>query len=128
MKLLEKLRKRIRNNFSKSFLYTEAIEILKILLQIKRKNSNTSLKNGVQIYNREHERYLVEKHFKSPVILFDYPAKIKAFYMRLNDNTDQEKLFEQWMSYSLELEKLLEVHKEKNDLRCISQKMKDLGR
>ncbi|MFT6096744.1 MAG: asparaginyl-tRNA synthetase, partial [Nonlabens sp.] len=33
----------------------------------------------------EHERYLVEKHFECPVILFDYPAKIKAFYMRLND-------------------------------------------
>ena len=34
----------------------------------------------------EHERFLVEKHFKCPVILFDYPAKIKAFYMRLNDD------------------------------------------
>ena len=34
----------------------------------------------------EHERYLVEKHFNSPVILFDYPAKIKAFYMRLNED------------------------------------------
>ncbi|MEL0225736.1 MAG: amino acid--tRNA ligase-related protein, partial [Flavobacteriaceae bacterium] len=34
----------------------------------------------------EHERYLVEKHFKTPVILFDYPAKIKAFYMRLNED------------------------------------------
>ncbi len=34
----------------------------------------------------EHERYLVEKHFKCPVILFDYPAKIKAFYMRLNED------------------------------------------
>src|SRR5690606_6792061 len=34
----------------------------------------------------EHERYLVEKHFKKPVILFDYPAEIKAFYMRMNDD------------------------------------------
>jgi asparaginyl-tRNA synthetase len=34
----------------------------------------------------EHERYLVEKHFSSPVILFDYPANIKAFYMRLNED------------------------------------------
>ena len=39
----------------------------------------------------EHERFLVEKHFKCPVILFDYPAKIKAFYMRLNDNTEPGK-------------------------------------
>ncbi|MGB1972315.1 MAG: amino acid--tRNA ligase-related protein, partial [Flavobacteriaceae bacterium] len=34
----------------------------------------------------EHERHLVEKHFKTPVILFDYPAKIKAFYMRMNED------------------------------------------
>ena len=34
----------------------------------------------------EHERYLVEKHFKAPVVLFDYPANIKAFYMRLNED------------------------------------------
>ncbi|MDG2498150.1 MAG: asparagine--tRNA ligase, partial [Flavobacteriaceae bacterium] len=34
----------------------------------------------------EHERFLVEQHFKCPVILFDYPAKIKAFYMRLNED------------------------------------------
>ena len=40
---------------------------------------------GVDLQS-EHERYLVEKHFKCPVILFDYPAKIKAFYMRLNDD------------------------------------------
>jgi asparaginyl-tRNA synthetase len=37
----------------------------------------------------EHERYLVEKHFKCPVILFDYPANIKAFYMRLNEDGKQ---------------------------------------
>ena len=37
----------------------------------------------------EHERFLVEKHFKCPVILFDYPANIKAFYMRLNEPDDQ---------------------------------------
>ena len=34
----------------------------------------------------EHERYLVEKHFKCPVILYDYPAEIKAFYMKLNED------------------------------------------
>ena len=34
----------------------------------------------------EHERFLVEKHFNAPVILYDYPAKIKAFYMRINDD------------------------------------------
>ena len=39
-----------------------------------------------KVLHREHERYLVEKHFKCPVILFDYPANIKAFYMRLNED------------------------------------------
>ena len=39
-------------------------------------------------YLSEHERFLVEKHFKCPVIVYDYPAKIKAFYMRLNDDQD----------------------------------------
>jgi asparaginyl-tRNA synthetase len=39
----------------------------------------------------EHERYLVEKHFKKPVILTDYPAAIKSFYMRLNDDTEPGK-------------------------------------
>jgi asparaginyl-tRNA synthetase len=34
----------------------------------------------------EHERYLVEKHFKKPVILYNYPKDIKAFYMRLNED------------------------------------------
>jgi asparaginyl-tRNA synthetase len=45
----------------------------------------------------EHERYLVEKHFKCPVILFDYPANIKAFYMRLNE---MEKQFAPWTFFS----------------------------
>ncbi len=44
------------------------------------------MKNGAQIYNHEHERYLVEKHFESPVVLFDYPKEIKALYMRLNED------------------------------------------
>ncbi|GAK76760.1 asparaginyl-tRNA synthetase [Nonlabens ulvanivorans] len=43
------------------------------------------MKNGGADLQSEHERYLVEKHFECPVILFDYPADIKAFYMRLND-------------------------------------------
>ena len=42
--------------------------------------------NGGVDLQSEHERYLVEKHFGCPVILYDYPAKIKAFYMRLNED------------------------------------------
>ena len=51
---------------------------------------------GVDLQS-EHERYLVEKHFNAPVVLFDYPASIKAFYMRLNDDA---RPFAPWTFYS----------------------------
>ena len=57
----------------------------------------------------EHERYLVEKHFESPVVLFDYPKEIKAFYMRLNE--DGKTSSSNGCSFSQELEKSLVVHK-----------------
>lgn len=78
--LLDRLRFVIENSFER-LTYTEAVEILK--------------KSGVKFefpvdwgtdLQSEHERYLVEKHFKKPVILTDYPKEIKAFYMKLNDD------------------------------------------
>ena len=85
MSLLSKLKFVVDNNF-KRVSYTEAIDILR--------NSKPNKKNKFQFpinewgadLQSEHERFLVEKHFKCPVILFDYPANIKAFYMRLNDD------------------------------------------
>lgn len=85
MGLLEKLQFVVENKFER-ITYTEAIDILK--------NSNYSKKGKFQYaidgwgadLQSEHERYLVEKHFKRPVILSDYPKKIKAFYMKLNDD------------------------------------------
>jgi asparaginyl-tRNA synthetase len=66
--------------------YTEAIDILRNSKQNKKKKFKFPInKWGVDLQS-EHERYLVEKHFSSPVILFDYPANIKAFYMRLNED------------------------------------------
>jgi len=62
--------------------YTEAIEILK--------NSGQTFEFEVawgKDLQSEHERYLAEKHFNGPVILYDYPKEIKAFYMRLNDDS-----------------------------------------
>ena len=85
MTLIEKLRFVADNQF-KRVSYTEAIEILKNSKPNKKKKFNYLIEEwGVDLQS-EHERYLVEKHFKTPVILFDYPAKIKAFYMRLNDD------------------------------------------
>jgi asparaginyl-tRNA synthetase len=85
MSLLEKLQFVLDNNF-KRVSYTEAFDILRNSKPNKKKKFQYPINQwGVDLQS-EHERYLVEKHFKSPVILFDYPANIKAFYMRLNDD------------------------------------------
>ena len=85
MNLLEKLNFVLENNF-KRVSYTEAIEILKNSKPNKKKKFNYIIEEWGADLQSEHERYLVEKHFKCPVILFDYPADIKAFYMRLNED------------------------------------------
>lgn len=87
MSLLEKLDFVLNNNF-KRVSYTEAIEILRDSTPNKKKKFQYLINDWGADLQSEHERYLVEKHFKCPVILFDYPANIKAFYMRLNDNTE----------------------------------------
>ena len=85
MSLLQKLNFVLDNNF-KRVSYTEAIDILKNSKPNKNKKFNYIIDEWGADLQSEHERFLVEKHFKCPVILFDYPAKIKAFYMRLNDD------------------------------------------
>lgn len=85
MGLLEKIEFVINNEF-KRVSYTEAIEILRNCKPNKKKKFNYIIEEWGADLQSEHERFLVEKHFKSPVILFDYPAKIKAFYMRMNDD------------------------------------------
>ena len=85
MGLIEKLNFVAENNF-KRVSYTEAFDILRNCKPNKKKKFQFPITEwGVDLQS-EHERYLVEKHFKCPVILFDYPATIKAFYMRLNDD------------------------------------------
>jgi len=85
MGLLEKLHFVVENNF-KRVSYTEAFDILKNSKPNKKKKFQFPIHEwGVDLQS-EHERFLVEKHFKCPVILFDYPATIKAFYMRLNED------------------------------------------
>ncbi len=85
MPLMEKLQFILENNF-KRVSYTEAIDILKDSKPNKKKKFKYLIEEWGADLQSEHERFLVEKHFKCPVILFDYPAKIKAFYMRLNDD------------------------------------------
>ncbi len=85
MNLLDKLKFVTQNNF-KRVSYSEAIDILKNSKPNKKKKFQYPIENWGADLQSEHERFLVEKHFKSPVILFDYPANIKAFYMRLNED------------------------------------------
>ncbi|MEJ6791218.1 MAG: asparagine--tRNA ligase [Lacinutrix sp.] len=85
LSLIEKLKFVTENNF-KRISYTEAIDILKNSKPNKKKKFNYIIEEWGADLQSEHERFLVEKHFKCPVILFDYPANIKAFYMRLNED------------------------------------------
>ena len=85
MNLLDKLNFVLENNF-KRVSYTEAIDILKNSKPNKNKKFNYIIEEWGADLQSEHERFLVEKHFKCPVILYDYPANIKAFYMRLNED------------------------------------------
>ncbi|MEO6537141.1 MAG: asparagine--tRNA ligase [Ferruginibacter sp.] len=83
--LLEKLSFVVDNNFER-ITYTQAIDILRESNHNKKKKFQYLIEGwGVDLQS-EHERYLVEKHFKKPVVLTDYPKEIKSFYMRLNED------------------------------------------
>lgn len=84
MALIEKLEFVLNNNFER-ITYTEAIDILMQSKPYKKKKFKYEVKWGIDMQS-EHERYLVEKHFKKPVVVTDYPKDIKAFYMRQNDD------------------------------------------
>ena len=84
--LVEKLEFVINNRFER-ITYTDAINILLDSPAYKKKKFKYDVQWGIDLQS-EHERYLVEKHFKKPVIVTGYPAAIKAFYMRLNDGCE----------------------------------------
>ena len=83
--LTAKLNFCLDNNFER-LTYTEAIEILKNSTPNKKKKFKYLIENWGADLQSEHERFLVEKHFKKPVILTDYPKDIKSFYMRQNED------------------------------------------
>ncbi|MGV8880466.1 MAG: asparagine--tRNA ligase [Sphingobacteriaceae bacterium] len=85
MTLLDKLQFCLSNRFER-ITYTEAIDILKESTPNKKKKFKYPIEGWGADLQSEHERYLVEKHFKKPVILTDYPKDIKSFYMRQNDD------------------------------------------
>jgi asparaginyl-tRNA synthetase len=83
--LIDRLKFIVDNDFQR-LSYTEAIEILKNSAPNKKKKFQYPIEQWGTDLQSEHERYLVEKHFKRPVILFNYPKEIKSFYMRQNDD------------------------------------------
>ena len=83
--LLDKLKFVVENDFVR-LTYTEAIDILRNSNHNKKKKFSYLIEEWGTDLQSEHERYLVEKHFKKPVILTDYPKGIKAFYMRQNED------------------------------------------
>ncbi len=85
MELIEKLKFVIDQPFER-ITYTEAINILMNSKPNKKKKFQFVIEGWGADLQSEHERYLVEKHFKKPVILTDYPSSIKAFYMKQNDD------------------------------------------
>lgn len=85
MELIEKLKFVLENQFVR-LTYTEAINILENSKPNKKGKFQYPIQGFGTDLQSEHERYLVEKHFKKPVILTDYPKEIKAFYMKLNDD------------------------------------------
>jgi asparaginyl-tRNA synthetase len=87
MSLLDRLNFIINNDFVR-LTYREAIEILKNSKPNKKKKFNYIINGFGADLQSEHERFLVEKKFKKPVIITDYPKNIKAFYMRMNDDNE----------------------------------------
>jgi len=85
MSLIEKLKFCVDNDFER-ITYTEAIDILLNSKPNKKKKFSYIIEEWGADLQSEHERFLVEKHFKKPVILTDYPKDIKAFYMRMNED------------------------------------------
>lgn len=83
--LIEKLNFCLANDFER-LTYTEAIQILKHSKPNQKKQFKYLIDEWGADLQSEHERYLVEKHFKKPVILTDYPKDIKSFYMRMNED------------------------------------------
>ena len=82
--LLERLQMVLDHHFER-ITYTNAIDILLQSKPHKKKQFKFPVEWGIDLQS-EHEKFLVEKHFKKPVIIVDYPAQIKAFYMRQNED------------------------------------------
>ena len=123
MGLLERLQFVIENNFER-LTYTEAIDILRNSKPNKKKKFNYIIKGFGDDLQSEHERYLVEKKFKKPVIITDYPKGIKAFYMKQNEDGETVRAMD--ILFPLIGEIIGGSQREEN-LEKLSQRMEEMG-
>ncbi|MEO0570239.1 MAG: asparagine--tRNA ligase [Bacteroidota bacterium] len=123
MSLIEKLSFVVDNNF-KRVSYTEAIDILRNSKPNKKKKFEYLIDEWGADLQSEHERFLVEKHFKCPVILFDYPAAIKSFYMRLNEGGKTVRAMDVLFPG---IGEIVGGSQREERLEVLKQKMADLG-
>jgi len=123
MGLLERLQFVIENNFER-LTYTKAIDILRNSKPNKKKKFNYIIKGFGDDLQSEHERYLVEKKFKKPVIITDYPKGIKAFYMKQNEDGETVRAMD--ILFPLIGEIVGGSQREEN-LEKLSQRMEEMG-
>ena len=123
MTLIDKINFVINNDFMR-VSYTEAFEILKNCKPNKKKKFKYLIENWGADLQSEHERYLVEKHFKCPVIIYDYPAKIKAFYMKLNEDNKTVKAMDILFPG---IGEIIGGSQREERLDILNKKMKDIG-
>ena len=123
MGLLERLQFVIENNFER-LTYAEAIDILRNSKPNKKKKFNYIIKGFGDDLQSEHERYLVEKKFKKPVIITDYPKGIKAFYMKQNEDGETVRAMD--ILFPLIGEIVGGSQREEN-LEKLSQRMEEMG-
>ena len=109
--LIDRLKFVGENDFER-LSYTEAIDILKNSNPNKKKKFQYLIEAWGVDFQSEHERFLVEKHFKKPVILYNYPAAIKSFYMRQNEDGKTVAAMDVFFPV---LVRLSEDHSVKND-------------
>ena len=121
MDLIEKLEFVVNSKFIRN-TYTEAINILKNSKPYKKNKFQFPVEWGIDLQS-EHERYLVERHFKCPVILTDYPKEIKAFYMKQNDDNKTVKAMDVLFP---QIGEIIGGSQREEDLERLKSRMKEM--
>ena len=123
MGLLERLQFALKNDFIR-ITYGEAIDILKNSNPNKKKKFKYLIQGFGSDLQSEHERYLVEKHFKKPVIITNYPKNIKAFYMRMNEDNKTVRAMDILFPY---IGEIIGGSQREERLEKLKERMREMG-